>query len=774
MKPEKPPATLSFLSGGGEMGALMRGHDWAASPLGPPETWPSPLRSAVSIMLGSSFPTAIYWGPDLRLLYNDAWAPIPAERHPWALGRPAAEVWSDIWDVVSPQFTRVLETGEGFSTYDQMLPMLRGGVRRETYWNYSFTALRGEDGSVFGVFNQGNETTDRVLGGRRSRFLLDLGDRLRSLSDPQAIIGTAQEELGRFLHANRVGYGEVDDAARHFTTESNWTDGSVPSREGTHDLAGFGPEVLAALRAGVPLVISDAAGDPRTNAPESLAAFDAIDTRAVITASLVKEGRMRAALYVHAREPRPWTPDDAELVVEVAERTWSAVERARAESALRESEARLRGVLDGMGESLAILDRDFRIVDMNAEALRLERRPRGEVIGKTHWEAHPNADPALGEMFKRAMADTTPVSLKHRYVWPHGQTTWISMRAFPVADGLAVFYGDISEQVIAEERLRESEERLRLMADAVPQIVWITDAEGRHEFFNRQWSLYTGASPDGSDVARIAAEFVHPDDQEATLRAFENARREGCVFEVEHRIRSKDGDYRWFLVRAEPYRDPTTSEIVRWFGVSFDIHERRVAEEHRELLINELNHRVKNTLATVQSVASQTLRNADSASQAKEALEARLFALSRVHDVLTRENWDGANLYDIVEQAVAPYSSRGEDRLHLTGARVRVPPRMALALAMAMQELATNAVKYGALSTGAGHIRIAWDVQPTGSGSRLHFRWEESGGPPVRPPARRGFGSRLIERSLTHDLGGEARLEFTPTGIICTLVAPIS
>jgi two-component sensor histidine kinase len=213
---------------------------------------------------------------------------------------------------------------------------------------------------------------------------------------------------------------------------------------------------------------------------------------------------------------------------------------------------------------------------------------------------------------------------------------------------------------------------------------------------------------------------------------------------------------------------------VRWFGVSIDIHDRRIAQEHQQLLINELNHRVKNTLATVQSVASQTLRNADSTEQAKEALEARLFALSRAHDVLTRENWESADLYDIVEQAVEPYSSRGEDRLHLEGARVRVPPRMALALAMALQELATNAVKYGALSNETGAIKIAWSVQPGGTGPRLHLRWEETGGPAVRRPLRRGFGSRLIERSLSQDLDGTAEISFPASGVVCIVDAPLT
>ena len=145
------------------MGERIRNHPWAESPLGPPETWPQSLRSALSICLHSTVPTAIYWGPELRLVYNDAWAPIPAERHPWTLGRPAREVWADIWAVIEPQFTAVLADGEGFSTFDQMLPMVRGGEARETYWNYSFSPIRGESGAVAGIFNQGHETTERIL-----------------------------------------------------------------------------------------------------------------------------------------------------------------------------------------------------------------------------------------------------------------------------------------------------------------------------------------------------------------------------------------------------------------------------------------------------------------------------------------------------------------------------------------------------------------------------------------------------------------------------------
>ena len=149
------------------MGKLIRSHDWSATPLGLPGTWPQSLRSALSICLHSSFPTAIYWGDDLCLLYNDAWASIPGDSHPMALGCPARVVWADIWHVIGPQFDSVVSTAEGYCAYDQMLLIARGNELCETYWNYSFTPIRGEDGQVAGVFNQGHETTDRILGERR-------------------------------------------------------------------------------------------------------------------------------------------------------------------------------------------------------------------------------------------------------------------------------------------------------------------------------------------------------------------------------------------------------------------------------------------------------------------------------------------------------------------------------------------------------------------------------------------------------------------------------
>ncbi|WP_264046976.1 sensor histidine kinase [Methylobacterium flocculans] len=200
--------------------------------------------------------------------------------------------------------------------------------------------------------------------------------------------------------------------------------------------------------------------------------------------------------------------------------------------------------------------------------------------------------------------------------------------------------------------------------------------------------------------------------------------------------------------------------------------EKRSAD-HQRLLIDELNHRVKNTLATVQSIATQTLRNAATTEDARDALETRLLALSRAHDVLTRENWEGADLSDIIAQAIAPYDPQDGGRFRVGGPDVRLLPRTALALAMALQELATNAVKYGALSSPAGHVEIAWTMGADDPKPRLNLRWSEKGGPTVVMPKRRGFGSRLIERNLARDLDGKVEIAFVPQGVTCTVNAPL-
>jgi two-component sensor histidine kinase len=318
------------------MEKLVAEHDWRATPLGEREGWPAPLAFAVDLALRASVPMAVYWGPELRLIYNDAWIPVLRDRHPAALGRPAAAVWDDIWDLVRPDFDRVVETGEGVSIYEQMLPLRRGDTIEETYWNYSLTPIVGADGRVAGILNQAIDISKALLAERRLSFQVALADRLRGLSDPEEVKDAATELLGRYLGAARVGYAEIDEAHGTVSVRSDWTrDPATQSLGGQSGLIkAFGEEALAFLRSGETLALPDIRALP-LGGQASEDAWQAIGMRALITVPLVRDGALKALLYVHEPHPRHWKRSEAAMARDVAERTWAAVERAQAEQRQR-------------------------------------------------------------------------------------------------------------------------------------------------------------------------------------------------------------------------------------------------------------------------------------------------------------------------------------------------------------------------------------------------------------------------------------------------------
>jgi two-component sensor histidine kinase len=222
-----------------------------------------------------------------------------------------------------------------------------------------------------------------------------------------------------------------------------------------------------------------------------------------------------------------------------------------------------------------------------------------------------------------------------------------------------------------------------------------------------------------------------------------------------------------YAVAAEPVCPPDGPMLLSL--VIMDVTARAAAEVWRGEVMAELNHRVKNTLATVQAIARQSFRSGPLDSRARETFEARLQALSRAHDLLTRENWDGTDMASVVAQVLAPYQRQ---RFEIGGPELRLTPRVALALTLALHELATNAAKYGALSVPTGRVTITWTVRPSDP-PHLALRWQERSGPPVSPPSQKGFGSRLIERSLALELAGEVHISYEPNGVLCDISAPL-
>jgi len=220
----------------------------------------------------------------------------------------------------------------------------------------------------------------------------------------------------------------------------------------------------------------------------------------------------------------------------------------------------------------------------------------------------------------------------------------------------------------------------------------------------------------------------------------------------------------WIEVRSVPL-SPGVAFLLK------DVTARELSDRTLRLLVHELNHRVKNMLSTVQSVARQSLQPSDTVSAARD-FEDRLMALGWTYDLLTQQRWTGASLKDVVRRTLSPHLEAESPRLQINGPDLWLEANRVLSFALALHELATNAVKYGALSNESGRVSVAWRVDPKSEG-RLDFEWRETGGPPVRTPRRRGFGSRLIERSLARELGGEANLTFDRSGLRCRISAPM-
>lgn len=261
---------------------------------------------------------------------------------------------------------------------------------------------------------------------------------------------------------------------------------------------------------------------------------------------------------------------------------------------------------------------------------------------------------------------------------------------------------------------------------------------------------------------------VHPEDRDRMRAAIETAIRDGSDYDIEYRAIMPTGEVRWVHVRGRADLIVEGGGAKRMAGVSLDVTERRRAEERQQLLLNELNHRVKNTLAAVQSIAYQTLRSARTPADFREAFESRLLALSQTHNLLTRENWEGAALRDVLQAEFDAFG--GEGRTIIEGPDIHLSPKAAVAIGMAFHELSTNATKHGALSTPRGTVTVTWRVE----GDELRLDWREQGGPTVEIPHRRGFGSRLLAQGLASELGGDVRIEFAAQGVTCAMRLPLA
>lgn len=326
------------------------------------------------------------------------------------------------------------------------------------------------------------------------------------------------------------------------------------------------------------------------------------------------------------------------------------------------------------------------------------------------------------------------------------------------------------EEVLAH--VAESEARLRLALGAGELGSWeFTPSTG--EFLTSAMCRANfGRAADEPFTYMDLVAAIHPDDRPKQAEAVAHAMANRTDLHVEYRVIWPDQSEHWIRVSGRTRLGPDGS--LSMVGVSQDVTERREADERQGLLLHELNHRVKNTLATVQSVAAMTRRAAEAGDpQAWDAFIGRLQGLAKTHDLLTSTNWGGALLEDVLRSELDPYQDSFKQRIKLRGPRVNLQPSAVLALGLAVHELATNAVKYGSLSTDHGKLSVMWAVTSGPGPALLLVEWMESGGPLVKKPERQGFGTKLIQRGLAQQLGGDIKLDFAPAGVRCVITFPI-
>lgn len=857
------PVARAFPVGGGDMGAAIAAFDWSTTALGAIGGWPQSLKTAVQICLSSGFPSFVWWGPDLVQLYNDAAIRILRAKHPQVLGVAAAEGWADVWPTIGEVARGVLETGDTALGRNKPLMPDRGGPVEEAWFDFSYSALRDEEGAIAGVFVTSIETTANMLAERRLtaererlvRMYEQAPGLIALFEGPDHVYTVSNAAHRRLLgfdpvgrrardaHPELVDQGILDAMDQAFRTGEPFRAEALPLQlargpDGRTEevfvdfvlqpmtgddgrVTGIfveGADVtrrvqtenrLRLIANAVPAFIwiaepdgritymndrwTDYTGQPASEAQdfgwvEMVHPDDRAPTQAVWRAA-IENG---AAYEVECRYRRcdgvyRWYVARAEPMRDAAGRitAWFGSsndidDQKLTEAALLASEERLRDVTDAMPVLISYFDQDHRFRFANRAYEAWFERPLTRIVGRRVEDVMgPEMYAARRPWMERALAGETVTydgvfvsgsERRHTVIQhiphfaPNGQVL-----------GVYALVQDVTEQKRIEAELRDSRDRLQAVLDATPAAIMIATGPDCGEIVGNRRAAELMRMPGGLNMSKSAVgpdvahfQVLAPDGRPLAPDELpvQRAARGEELFMYEEQVRFADGDAVHLLGNAVPLRD-AAGRVRGAVGAFIDITERKRAEERQKLLIDELNHRVKNTLAVVQGIAQQTFKGSDVPPPLREAFEGRLSALSGAHELLTRERWEAAAMRAVVEGALASLGARSE-QVVLAGPDLMLPPKTAVSFAMAVHELATNALKYGALSVVAGRVDIAWSEAE----GRLGFTWRESGGPPVLPPSRRGFGSRLIERALAAELCGNVHIAFAPTGVVCEVDAP--
>ncbi len=356
------------------------------------------------------------------------------------------------------------------------------------------------------------------------------------------------------------------------------------------------------------------------------------------------------------------------------------------------------------------------------------------------------------------------------HVRKDGSRFWASGVLMPLKDGalpgFVKIVRDRTEARRAAQALRQSELRFRTLVENIPQLVWRSRPLGERTWGSPQWRIFAGQSMEQS-VGHGWLDAVHPDDRQPTLEAWHEAERSGSLY-VEHRTRrAADGKYRWFQTRGVRLKGENSHD-AEWFGTSTDVHDLRRAVERQQVLVRELHHRTRNLLGVVNAIAHQTLTRSQSLEEFSERFDGRIAALARVQTLVSRENSPELELHELVQSEIMAHVPETDGRIRIEGPAVTLDEKVGETLTLALHELATNAVKYGALAGANGLLSINWSIDP----ASLTLEWRESGyqGPAAKPG--RGYGRELIEVALPFALGATTRYEVAQNSVYCLIELP--
>ena len=444
------------------------------------------------------------------------------------------------------------------------------------------------------------------------------------------------------------------------------------------------------------------------------------------------------------------------------------------ERVVRESEAQYRTLFNSIDEGFCVLEKiggsdglpiDFRFIEVNPSFEK--HAGTGDVLGKTIREMFPQESEDWYSIHDRVL--TSGEAIRHEHNLESAGRV-LELYEFPVNDvknsRLAIIFQDIT----AGKSAASVGLRLTALVESTDDMIASIDGDGNFTSWNsgaERMFGYTAAEILNKSYSVLLA----PGQSSVKLRIVEQFENNLANVHVEAERRRKDGSMVWISVTVSPLRS-AGGKIAGASIIARDITERRRAEAHREILVGELNHRVKNTLAVVSAIASQTLAGAISVESANESFTSRLLALSRAHDLLMHGNWSGTDLASVVKATLEPLAG-GATRLHVEGPFVPLQPALAVTFSLALHELCTNATKYGALSVQSGLVEIIWNVRGDSEKARLQLTWTESGGPPVETPTRKGFGSRLLQKVLAMELAGDVRVLYERSGVVCVIDAPL-